>query len=165
LNDYYRYYRNQFSILNGKNKSVPTEVKAIDGFENFMIKIDAKKFREGLPKLKCYNDSVYYSIGISKYLKMYNSEKYRRKIVSRYERKVRFILARIYRNRNKIVHSGLTNHYQIKLYNTFLGFASNTLLQRIIQGISVSDITEDLENKLLNTNISGSHNSWFNDFI
>lgn len=165
LHGYYRYYRNQFSILNGKYKGVPNEVKELDGFENFMVKIDAKKFRKGLPKLKRYNDSVYYSIGISKYLNMYNSENFRKKIVSRYECKVRFILARIYRNRNKIVHSGLGNHYQIQIYNTFLGFAASTLLQSIIGGISVSDVTEDLENKLLNTTISNNHNTWFNDFI
>ena len=165
LHDYYRYYINRFSILNGKYKGVPTEVKELYGFENFMVKIDAKKFREGLPKLKRYNDSVYYSIGISKYLKMYNSEKFRKKIVSRYERKVRFILARIYRNRNKIVHSGRSNHYQIQLYNTFLGFSASTLLQSIIGDVAVSDVTEDIGNKLLNTTISNNHNTWFNDFI
>lgn len=165
LHDYYRYYRNQFTILNRKYKGVPTDVKEIDGFENFMVKIDAKKFRDSLPKLKRYNDSVYYSIGISKYLKMYNSEKFRKKIVSRYERKVRFILARTYRNRNKIVHSGCTNHYQIQVYNTFLGFSASTLLQSIIGGITVRDVTEDIGNKLLNTTISSNYNTWFNDFI
>ncbi len=165
LKDYFDYYTNQFSALNKKYKGVPSEVKKIDGFERFPVKVDVKKFKAGLPELKKYNDSVYYSMNICEYIKMNNFVKYRRKIVNRYEKKIRFILSRIYGNRNKIVHSGYTNHYQIQMYCTFLAFSANVLLQTIIDDISVSDITEDIGNKLLDTTISNRHSIWFNDFI
>lgn len=165
LRDYFSYYGNEFSTFNNKYRGVPQRVRNIEGFEKFPVKVSAKKFKDGLSKLLQYTDSIYYSTNICEYIKMNNSEKYRRKIVNRYEAKIHFILSRIYRNRNKIVHAGQNNHYQIQLYCTYLAFASSVLLQSIIEDINVNDITEDIENKLLDTTISSKYNIWFNDFI
>lgn len=161
----YRYFINLFNPLNGKYRRVPNEILAIEGLNNFNVRIDLNAFRDNFDLFYKYCDSPYYLTLMSQYKKVYKDELIRNKSVDNLREKIEFILSRIYRFRNSIVHTGSINDYQVTLNADFLKYSVKVMLESAISDIEKGDIDEDIVSKISNSQINSHFNDWVNSFI
>lgn len=160
----YRYVSGMFGVL-GKYKEVPQEIKSINGLEDFMVKINLQTFRDNLTIFYKYSNSPYINDLIRKYLKAYKNINFRNKLVKDLRIKLKYILARNYRLRNNIVHSGDITKFFIDLNISFLKDTASILISSAISGINKGDMDEDIVTKISSTQIQKNFSDWYNSFI
>jgi len=160
----YRYVSSMFGVF-GKYKDVPQEIKSIHGLEDFRIKVNLQTFRDNLTIFYKYSNSPYINYLIQKYLKAYKNINFRNKLIKDLRIKLKYILARNYRLRNHIVHSGDNTKFLIDLNISFLQYTTSILIRSAISGINKGDIDEDIVTKISSTQIQTNFSDWYNSFI
>lgn len=159
------YFRNEFSFINGKHKSIPQDITSIKGLENFLVCTDLNAFRDNFKVFYKYCESPYIKSIMIKYRRMFNIERCRKDTINEMRTRLFFVFSRMYRFRNQIVHSGEINKYQIKQNTEFLMYSTHMLLESVINDIKSGDADEEIVKKISNSQIKNHLDNWMKAFI
>ncbi len=161
----YKYFKNLFSSISRRYKQIPKDILAIEGLENFLIKIDLNAFRNNFQVFYKYCESPYIKSIMMKYKRIYSDKKFREQSIKDLRTKLIFVFSRIYRFRNQIVHRGEINKFQINQNAEFLRYSARILIESITIDIEAGDVDEDIVRKISNHQIQEHFSNWINSFI
>ncbi|OMH30714.1 hypothetical protein BUM91_14990 [Bacillus thuringiensis] len=124
LHSIYKGLRDEFYKLSMEtsvtNTKVPKEITVIQGLDDFMFKYDSKALADNLSKFVKYCKDEYLKYRIKSFIDIYENINKRRWFISRLELNYKNLLSRLYRIRNRIVHSALVDEIELELYCEWL---------------------------------------------
>lgn len=124
LLDIYNSLRQEFQNKSGafliNEVEIPDEIKNIRGLDHFMIKCDSQALADNLTLFTKYINNEYLLLRIKNFSTIYVDLGKRSNFVKQLEQNFKNLLSRLYRIRNKIMHSALIDEIELKLYSEWL---------------------------------------------
>jgi hypothetical protein len=143
----YNELRRQFFSDTGKvtlsSTQIPDEISNVPGMEEFMDRVDIKVFARSLPIFIKYCNNELLKNQIENFINIYENKNARFKVADELVNNYKSLLSKLYRIRNKIVHSALVDEIELEIYCNWLHSILIALCKDLIEQIvDKKDVTK-----------------------
>ncbi|MDQ0298688.1 hypothetical protein J2S78_001096 [Salibacterium salarium] len=121
---------------------IPEEIKNLPGLSDFMFSCNLYTIADNLFKFEKYCTSEYLIFRLREFSSVFEKIDTRGRFISKLEISYKSLLARLYRIRNKILHSALVDEIELKLYTEWLHSIVIALCNDLIYRLGEPDLKD-----------------------
>lgn len=133
------YFYNASGGLSIDRTKIPSEITEIKGLEDFMFGCDGLILAENLHVFLKYSKDEFLNFKIKSFIYLYLDVKERKEHNRNLERSYKHLLSRLYRLRNKIMHSALVDEIELEVYTNWLYSLLIALCNNLLERINNND--------------------------